>query len=220
MKLNSREAYHLLVQDVIFEEQDFLKSENRWVNHCINVGIAAGRIAKRLGLDDDFAQACGYLHDVGRKISHPRHVIEGYYYLKSRRYEEMARYCITHSFIDNNISLTAGGPLLAETEKLVVPYLNTHPVTIYDNLIQLCDLFCSDVGFTTIEKRVLDISIRKGVYDNSAQHFQSALNLKKRIENYMGCSLYTLFPEISDTDVLNISADMQKLQSLFNEYLL
>lgn len=217
MKLSSKEAYELLIQDVIFEEADFLKEKNRWVQHCINVGIAAGRIAKKLGLNDDFAQACGYLHDVGRKISHPRHVIEGYYYLQNRGYEEMARFCITHSFINNDINLTAGGPLRADTAALVSSYLNIHSANIYDHIIQLCDLFCLDTGFTTIEKRILDISLRKGVYDNSLNHFYYALHLKSSIERQMGCSLYSLFPEIPNEYILSISDDRNQLEALLSQ---
>lgn len=152
MKLNAKSAYQLLIDGVIQESNDFNKPENRWIKHCVFAGVAAGRIARRLGLDGDFAEACGYLHDVGRKISHPAHVVEGYRYLKSRGYDEMARYCITHSFVDNDIRLTAGGPLRTDTEALVAPYLETHPATIYDNIVQLCDLFCLDSGFTTVEK--------------------------------------------------------------------
>ena len=43
-------------------------------------------------------------------------------------------------------------------------------------------MFCLDSGFTTIEKRLLDISVRKGVYSNSYEHFCSALSLKSKIE--------------------------------------
>lgn len=46
--------------------------------------------------------------------------MEEYFYLQNRGYEEMVRYCITHSFIDNNIYLTAGGPLRYDTELLVI----------------------------------------------------------------------------------------------------
>lgn len=217
MKLNAKSAYQLLIDGVIQESNDFNKPENRWIKHCIFAGVAAGRIARRLGLDGDFAEACGYLHDVGRKISHPAHVVEGYRYLKSRGYDEMARYCITHSFVDNDVRLTAGGPLRTDTEALVAPYLETHPATIYDNIVQLCDLFCLDSGFTTVEKRLLDISVRKGVYSNSYEHFCSVLNLKSKIEKQMGCSLYSLFPEISSVDLSNVFSDYQKLESLLNQ---
>ena len=78
-------------------------------------------------------------------------------------------------------------------------------------------MFCLDSGFTTIEKRLLDISVRKGVYSNSYEHFCSALNLKSKIEKQMGCSLYSLFPEISSVDLSNVFSDYQKLESLLNQ---
>ena len=214
MRLNSQDAYQLLIKDVITSEEDWKRPENRWLKHCIYVGKAAGRIAAQMELDSDFARALGYVHDIGRKVSHPRHVIEGYSYLMRLGYDEMARSCLTHSFIDNDINLTAGGPLRADTQAKVFPYLDSHPVNIYDNIVQLCDLFCLDTGYTTVEKRMLDISKRKGVFSNSLEHFHSALNLKVRIEEQLGCSLYDLFPEISKEDILHIRKDRDELERL------
>ena len=77
MRLNSQDAYQLLIKDVITSEEDWKRPENRWLKHCIYVGEAAGRIAAQMELDSDFARALGYVHDIGRKVSHPRHVIEG-----------------------------------------------------------------------------------------------------------------------------------------------
>ena len=214
MRLNSQDAYQLLIKDVITSEEDWNQPENRWLKHCIYVGEAAGRIAAQMELDSDFASALGYVHDIGRKVSHPRHVIEGYSYLMRLGYDEMARSCLTHSFIDNDINLTAGGPLRTDTQAMMLPYLDSHPVNIYDNIVQLCDLFCLDTGYTTVEKRMLDISKRKGVFSNSLEHFHSALNLKVRIEEQLGCSLYDLFPEISKEDILHIRKDRDELERL------
>ena len=217
MRITASEAYQLLLKDVVCSVEDWNRPENRWVKHCVYVGEAAGRIAECLGVDSDFAKALGYVHDIGRKVSHPRHVIVGYSYLMKLGLDEMAGSCLTHSFIDNDIRLTAGGPLRTDTEALVAPYLNSHPATIYDNIVQLCDLFCLETGFTTIEKRMLDISLRKGVYDNSKDHFEHVLKLKKRIEDKMGCSLYSLFPEIPENDRNQIKDNRQKLMFLLEK---
>lgn len=217
MRITASEAYQLLLKDVVCSVEDWNRPENRWVKHCVYVGEAAGRIAECLGVDSDFAKALGYVHDIGRKVSHPRHVIEGYSYLMKLGLDEMAGSCLTHSFIDNDIRLTAGGPLRTDTEAFVAPYLNSHPATIYDNIVQLCDLFCLETGFTTIEKRMLDISLRKGVYDNSKDHFEHVLKLKKRIEDKMGCSLYSLFPEIPENDRNQIKDNRQKLMFLLEK---
>ncbi len=217
MTLNSIEAEKLLKKDVILSPGYLEKPENRWVKHCLNVGEAAERIAKKLNLDSDFAKSAGYLHDVGRKFNHPQHVIYGYNYLSSIGYEELARYCLTHSFIDNDINLVAGGILPEEAQMQLLPYLESHKCNIYDNIIQLCDLFCLETGFTTIEKRLLDIYNRKGVFSNTPEHFKRAISLKQNIETLMGCELYSLFPEISDKEKASSKADYEQIESLLKE---
>ena len=59
---------------------------------------------------------------------------------------------------------------------------------------------------------MLDISMRKGVFSNSLEHFHSVLNLKARIEEQLNCSLYDLFPEISKEDINHISEDHEQLE--------
>lgn len=196
-KLSAKDALDLLFKSVIHNSSDLEKPENKWVKHCIYVGIGAGRIAAKLGIDSDYAQALGYVHDIGRKISHPNHTIAGYKYMISEGYPEEARSCLTHSFIDNNIYYTAGGiPAGKDRFDYMNSFLQGTELTIYDNVVQMCDLFCLDTGFTTIERRLLDITVRKGVFDNSMLHLEKTMELKSRLEEMMGCSLYELFPEI------------------------
>ncbi len=222
-KLNSKEALDLLLKDVIIKKSDLEKDENRWVKHCIYVAIAAGRIAFKLGIDVDYAISLGYVHDIGRKISHANHTIAGYEYMIENGYCEEARSCLTHSFIDNNIYYTAGGiPQGPDRFSYMDNFLKGTSLTIYDNIVQMCDLFCLETGFTTVERRLLDITKRKGVYDNSMVHFRKTLELKKRLEELLQCPLYDLFPEI-DKDVLNsITEDREELErmltSSFGDY--
>ncbi|MCM1119663.1 MAG: HDOD domain-containing protein [bacterium] len=53
-----------------------------WIEHSINVGIAARNIAQRVPeLDENKAYIVGMLHDIGRRVgivNIPRHVYEGY----------------------------------------------------------------------------------------------------------------------------------------------
>lgn len=218
--MTSSDALKLLYKDVITNEDDLLKEENKWVMHCYYVGKAAGRIAKKLGLDSDYATALGYVHDIGRKISHPTHVPEGYKYMIKNGYEKEARACITHSYINNDINLVAGGgPKNPEKRKFIQSLLDKYEdATIYDNIVQLCDLFCLETGFTTVEKRILDIYTRKGIYDNSKAHFNATIKLKEDIENKMGCNLYELFPEIKKEDILSIQNDYDEIESMLNEH--
>ena len=99
----------------------------------------------------------------------------------------------------------------------LLPYLESHKCNIYDNIIQLCDLFCLETGFTTIEKRLLDIYNRKGVFSNTPEHFKRAISLKQNIETLMGCELYSLFPEISDKEKASSKADYEQIESLLKE---
>ncbi len=220
-KMTAKEALDLLFKSVIFTSEDLNKPENKWVKHCIYVGIGAGRIASRLGLDSDYAQALGYVHDIGRKISHPNHTIAGYKYMISEGYPEEARSCITHSFIDNNIYYTAGGiPEPQDRFDYMNSFLQSTELTIYDNIVQMCDLFCLETGFTTIERRLLDITIRKGVFDNSLLHLEKTMELRARLEEMMGCSLYELFPEIEHEALAKVDEEHSKLCDLLSPTLI
>lgn len=216
-KLSAQEALKLLFKDVIHTSVDLEKPENKWIKHCIYVGTGAGRIAVALELDSDYAQALGYIHDIGRKISHPNHTIAGYKYMINEGYSEEARSCLTHSFIDNNIYYTAGGiPEGKDRFDYMNSFLQGTELTIYDNIVQMCDLFCLDTGFTTIERRLLDITKRKGVYSNSALHLEKTMELKAKLEKMIGYSLYDLFPEIGHEALAQAEADHCKLVDLLN----
>ena len=99
-------------------------------------------------------------------------------------------------------------------------FLLSTELTIYDNIVQMCDLFCLETGFTTIERRLLDITELKGVFDNSQLHLEKTMELKRRLEDMMGCSLYELFPEIDSDALSHTEDDHNKLIDLLNPSLL
>lgn len=217
---NSKIALDLLLKDVIHDSKELAEDKNKWVRHCIYVGIGAGRIATKLGVDGDYAQALGYVHDIGRKISHPNHTIVGYKYMVENGYPLEARVCLTHSFIDNNIYYTAGGvPEGQDRFDYMNSFLESTTLNIYDSIVQMCDLFCLETGFTTIERRLLDITVRKGVYDTSPMHFCKTMELKSRLEEMMGCTLYDLFPEIDVGALAQADEDYDELVDLLNPYI-
>ena len=213
--IKASKAYELLIEDVIYTKEDLKKTENKWILHCVFTAIASQRIAERLGLDSNKAMAMGYLHDIGRKVSHPNHAIEGYRYLMNEGLKEEATICLTHSFIDNDIVMTAGGgPETKEKYEYIDNFLKKTPCTIYDNIVQMSDLFCLETRFTTVENRLLDITKRKGIYPNSLDHFHKAMELKERLETQMGCSIYSLFPEIKKEDLDRVDKDREELLTL------
>lgn len=210
-KITSKEALNLLLQD-IKNQEDLIKSENKWILHSIYVGLAARRIAEKLDLNDEFALIIGYLHDIGRRIDHYNHPIEGYKYLKELGYNDIARYSLTHSFLNNDITKTVGtGPQDINSYNFINNYLKNIDKDIFDNIIHLCDLMCLETGFTTIEKRILDIITRKGISDNSYSHYLDLMDFKQWLEKEIKMNLYDLFPEIKKEDLNEILLDRQLL---------
>ena len=58
---------------------------------------------------------------------------------------------------------------------------------------------------------MLDIAKRKGIYDNSYDHYKKAIMLKERIEKLLKTDLYQLFPEIPKNDLENINNNQEEL---------
>lgn len=193
MKLTSKKAYELLL-----EAQKL--NPGRWIEHSKRVGEAAGRIAEKLKLDIDKAKALGYIHDIGKRFGESAsHTITGYEYLKHLGFEEYSSICLTHSYLYNDINCVAGGfpDVTSENGKFRKNFVEARDYTLYDKIINLCDLFCTD-EFVTIEKRLIDIYSRRGVYENTVYHIKKTFELKEEIEEHLGCSLYSLFPEIKE----------------------
>ena len=72
-----------------------------WGNHSRVAAHCAEKIAELCdGLDVQKAYVLGLLHDIGRKfgVRHLGHVSDGYTYMMSLGYDEVAKICLTHSF--------------------------------------------------------------------------------------------------------------------------
>ena len=50
----------------------------------------------------------------------------------------------------------------------------------------------------TIDKRLIELMIRKGVYENTQYHIKETYKLKKYFDDLLGYNLYDLFPEIKN----------------------
>ncbi len=175
-----------------------------WVEHSLNVGIAARNIARRIpGMDENKACIVGMLHDIGRRVgivNIPKHVYEGYRYALSRGWEEVARICMTHSY-----------PLMAdefepspatEEERAIRDYIAACQPDDYDRLIQLCDALATDYGFVILEKRFVDVTRRYGIMENYIRGWEVTFRCKEAFEERMGCSIYDVLPDIGKTTLL------------------
>ena len=200
MKLQSIEAKKLL------ELERNNTKDDKWIKHCISVGNTAGRIAEALkdkGIDVDVDKtiALGYLHDVGKYNGESHgHVMRGYKFLKDKGYDEdYCNICLTHSYLNNDIICTAGGVPNLEDNPFLTEFIKKHEYTIEEKLINLCDLMCPQGSKVfTIDKRLIDIMIRRGAYSNTQYHIKETYKLKEYFDNLLGYNLYNLFPEIKD----------------------
>mgnify|MGYP004556880205 FL=1 len=129
------------------------------------------------------------------------HAINGYNYLKELGYgEEYAGICIKHSFLNNDINCLANDrdytDSFNENYNFIKNYL-LKEYTIYEKIINLCDLMCT-TKLQTVEKRIIDLLLRHGVYKNIHYHLIETLKLKKYFDDLLGYNLYDLFPEIKE----------------------
>ena len=200
MRLTSKDARNLL------EEEIKKSNDDRWIEHCLCVGDSAGRIAKVLNekgynVDIDKTITLGYLHDIGKYNGESHgHVMRGYEYLKEREYDdEYCNICLTHSYLNNDIVCTAGGVPNPNDNPFLTDFIRNHEYTIEEKLINLCDLMCPQVNKVfTIDKRLIDIMIRRGAYSNTQYHIKETYKLKEYFDSLLGYNLYDLFPEIKE----------------------
>ena len=200
MELTSEEAKNLL------ENERKQTKDDRWIEHCLSVGNSAGRIAKALEekgykVDVDKTITLGYVHDIGKYNGESHgHVMRGYNYLKDKGYdEEYCNICLTHSYLNNDVTCTAGGGPKPEDNPFLTNFIKKHEYTIEEKLINLCDLMCPQgQKVYTIDKRLIDLIIRKGAYSNTQYHVKETYKLKEYFDNLLGYNLYDLFPEIKN----------------------
>ena len=200
MKLKSKEALKIL------EESRVINDKSRWVDHSICVGNTAGILAKALELDEDYAKTLGYIHDIGKKFDYENdgvfsHLIKGYKYLKTLGYgEEYAGICIKHSFLNNDINCLANDRNITDQTNVNYEFVKKYiknKYTIYDKIINLCDLMCTE-KVQTVDKRLIDLLRRHGLYKNTLYHIEETYKLKQYFDNKVGRNIYSLCPEISD----------------------
>ena len=200
MKITSKEAKQLIEFYRKKTESDM------WIDHCLCVGDSAGKIANALNekgynVDIDKVITLGYLHDIGKYNGESHgHVMRGYNYLKDKGYdEEYCDICLTHSYLNNDIICTAGGVPNPKDNLFLTEFIKNHNYTIEEKIINICDLMCPQGGkIYTIDKRLIDIMIRRGTYSNTQYHIKETYKLKAYFDNLLGYNLYDLFPEIKE----------------------
>jgi hypothetical protein len=126
-----------------------------------------------------------------------RHALDGYNYLMAQGYPGAARVCITHSYPDPLDPHAASPWDGSEAEwEFVRSYLAGLEYDDYDRLVLLVDCVTLPTGFCLMEKRLLDVALRYGVYEHTVRRWKKMLAIKERIEAEMGCSVYAVLPGV------------------------
>lgn len=139
-----------------------------WANHSRVAARCAERIARRCAhLDAEKAYVLGLLHDIGRRfgVRHLGHVSDGYTYMMSLGFDEVARVCLTHSFHNATVEEYIGRLDTTQEElSLITEKLRAIVMDEYDRLIQLCDGLAGSEGPMALEARMADVRRRYGRY--------------------------------------------------------
>jgi hypothetical protein len=75
-------------------------------------------------------------------------------------------------------------------------YLARIEYSPYDRLIQLCDALALPDGFCLIEKRLLEVALRRGVNSFTVEKWKAFLEVQREFEDVIGCSIYSLLPGV------------------------
>ena len=165
-----------------------------WTAHCKTTGLCARKIAERCSeLDEDKAYVMGLLHDIGRRegIMDMKHTICGYHFMKSKGYVDISRICLTHSFPYKDIRAYNGKNDCTEKEtQFIEKYLEETEYDDYDRLIQLCDALSFPDGPTFLEKRLVDVVMRRGFNDRTVDKWKAFFKLKEYFDEKAGQDIY------------------------------
>ena len=174
-----------------------------WGRHCLTAAHCAEKIASACGdMDSEKAYILGLLHDIGRKFGtrHLGHVSDGYTYMKSLGYDEVAKICLTHSFNNHTVDEYIGKFDVSQEElTLIKTKLVESEYDEYDLLIQLCDSLAGADGVLDIEERMNDVKRRYGSYpqDKWDSNIELMHYFEKRMNQniYLVCEKDTFVPE-------------------------
>lgn len=147
------------------------------------------------GLNPDAAYVLGLLHDIGRRFGacDLRHILLGYTYMTELGFDDSARICLTHSFPYKNIKAYNGQNDCSDEESLFIRhFLEYVTYTDYDRLIQLCDAISYPTGPVYLEKRLVDVVLRKGFNELTVPKWKAFFSLKEYFDSKAGCDIYSL----------------------------
>ena len=167
-----------------------------WIGHSKTAAFCAKAIAEYCdSIDTDTAYIFGLLHDIGRRegVTDMRHIIDGYHFMTSLGFDDCARICLTHSFPYKDIrSYNGQNDCTGDETEFIKRFLDNTEYDDYDRLIQLCDALALPDGATYIEKRLVDVVMRRGFNDLTISKWKAFLELKVYFDKKTETDIYKL----------------------------
>lgn len=172
------------------------RNPGAWIGHSKNAAFCAKAIAECCdNLNADTAYVFGLLHDIGRRegVTDMRHIIDGYHFMTSLGYDDCARICLTHSFPYKDIrSYNGQNDCTTEETEFIKEFLDNTGYDDYDRLIQLCNALALPDRATYIEKRLVDVVMRRDFNDLTVPKWKAFLELKDCFDKKTGTNIYKL----------------------------
>ena len=101
--------------------------------------------------------------------------------------------CLTHSFPYKDVRSYNGKNDCNEEETLFIKeYLENTEYDDYDRLIQLCDAISFPDGPTFLEKRLVDVVMRRGFNELTISKWKSFFELKNYFDEKAGGDIYEI----------------------------
>jgi len=171
-----------------------------WVEHSRYAAKAAHAIAQHLPeMDVEAAYILALLHDIGRRegVFDLLHCLHGYRFMLAEGYPDVARVCITHSYPNSDMfNREANWDGTPEELSWVQGYIRSIEMNDYDRLVQVCDAVSVSTGYWLIEKRIVDVGLRRGLHPHSTADWRTFLQIRADFETRLGCSVYALLPGV------------------------
>ena len=180
-------------------------NQGPWIEHSINVALAAQIIAEKCKLNSDKSYVLGLLHDIGRRygITGRRHSIDGYKFMIEKGWNDVGRICLTHSFPVPDFKKDIGeNDMNYEESEFVSKYLNDITYDDYDRLIILCDSLADAQGFCMLEKRFVNTTRRYGTFPFTVERWNATFEIKEYFEQQINCSIYDVLPNVKETTLI------------------
>lgn len=172
-------------------------NEEEFIAHSYNVAEAARKIADRTAyLNPDKAYILGLLHDYGKmfdeRVVDKSHGQIGYEMMIKKDYPEVARICLTHTFVDKNFEeKDFWYPI--NWQKWIKDKLKDIEYDDYDRLIQLSDKFAEKLDLVSIEYRSERLKQRYNLSDEVTKIiYNEGMQLKKYFDKLCGEDIYKI----------------------------